>query len=518
MYRPARPLARIVLAIALAGPATAAVAAEESLLSFPVRHFVIEGNTLVDTAELQRRLAPLRGESRQVATLLEARRVIEAAYRHAGRPLVAVGLPREFGADGTIRLRILELTVGEVTVAGNERVPADEIRRRVPALREGESPAMDDIGRQLALAGDNPALGLQVDFAPRDDRTAQATLQVTERRPWQAALLADNSGTDATGKWRTGVSLSHGDLWGLGHSGCLSYVTSPAHPDRVHQFAGCYVWPLYASGDSLSFSGSYSDVDSGRIADVFDVSGRGSSLGARYQRHLMRSATVRHTVEGGLESRFYRNTVDFFGTNFGSDVATMPVSLGYQVAVRHDTHSLSAQATVLRNLPGGARNDRASYELSRSGADANWSAWRAGGRATTALPKGFTAGVQGETQYARQPLIAGEQFGLGGARSVRGLSERAVAGDRGWRTSFELGLPAAGAFGRVAAFFDVGATQRIDALPGESTGERVSSVGLAWRIAFGSFSASADWGLVRDGAGDAASGDQRIHVSAIWQI
>jgi len=36
-------------------------------------------------------------------------------------------------------------------------------------------------------------------------------------------------------------------------------------------------------------------------------------------------------------------------------------------------------------------------------------------------------------QYSDEPLIIGEQFGLGGVTSVRGFEERAVTGDRGFR-------------------------------------------------------------------------------------
>ena len=41
-------------------------------------------------------------------------------------------------------------------------------------------------------------------------------------------------------------------------------------------------------------------------------------------------------------------------------------------------------------------------------------------------------------QWSDEPLIPGEQFGIGGARSVRGYEEREASGDSGFFVSAEL--------------------------------------------------------------------------------
>ena len=81
---------------------------------------------------------------------------------------------------------------------------------------------------------------------------------------------------------------------------------------------------------------------------------------------------------------------------------------------------MGATAGYWRNLRYGTRNDDATYSASRAGAAADWDAWRAGVSLQQPLAGGWIAAFRAEGQYADEPLIPGEQFGLGGARTVRG--------------------------------------------------------------------------------------------------
>jgi hemolysin activation/secretion protein len=134
-------------------------------------------------------------------------------------------------------------------------------------------------------------------------------------------------------------------------------------------------------------------------------------------------------------------------------------------------------------------------------------------------------------QYTRDMLVAGEQFGLGGADSVRGFEERAIADDRGYRGTLELHTPDAGgrtgwpgARLRALAFYDWGGVRRIGAVPPHPEAQRVGSAGLGLRLSRGtSLALRMDYGWVLDaggapGAGGAAGtfrarGDGRLHAS-----
>jgi hemolysin activation/secretion protein len=53
----------------------------------------------------------------------------------------------------------------------------------------------------------------------------------------------------------------------------------------------------------------------------------------------------------------------------------------------------------------------------------------------------WTVTARADGQWASEPLISNEQFGIGGVASVRGYREGQVFGDTGWHTSVELKTP-----------------------------------------------------------------------------
>jgi hemolysin activation/secretion protein len=83
--------------------------------------------------------------------------------------------------------------------------------------------------------------------------------------------------------------------------------------------------------------------------------------------------------------------------------------------------------------------------------------------------------------------VPGEQFGAGGAASVRGFAEREVSNDSGASLNLELYTPnwcgqALGFQCRALAFYDTAGLRRNHALPGESKSQGIGSAGLGMRL------------------------------------
>lgn len=484
---------------------------------FPIRQFDIEGNTLVPAERLAAALAPYVGAD--AGALEQVRATVQQLYRNAGYEMVSVAMPSTIGADGIVRLTVHETRLGEVAVSGNRHFTAEGLRAALPALRERESPQFRRLARQLFLANDNPSRQVALAFSPGENGTANVEVKVADESPLKLALGADNTGTRATGRSRATLLATHANLWDAGHQAAASYTTSPEKPGQVRQFGLSYLVPLPSLGDRLQFSYTHSNTEVGRVADLFDVSGQGSTFGLRYHRVLHRTASERHGIDFGIDDKRYKNTIDFFGTNVGVDVDARPVSLGYQYAGQGAAGSVFANASFARNWSGGERNDDATYGASADGATASWSAWRAyldlrvGGGSNWSMRSAL------EGQYSNSVLISGEQFGLGGARSVRGFPERESSGDRGWRLSNEVISPLLAGQHRLLGFIDGGRTSRVKTLPGESAGDGLMSYGLGWRWSAGTTMYSAlDWARVVNGTPGTRSGHQAVHFSAVWRF
>src|SRR5262249_19362576 len=144
-------------------------------------------------------------------------------------------------------------------------------------------------------------------------------VKVNEQAQRRGTATLNNTGTRATGEWRAGFIWNDYNFLGRSHQLTASATTSD-RPDRVLVATLGYLIPLPSTGDSVSFGYAYSDVDSGRVADLFNIVGKGSLWNVRYSRNLLRSAESRHTLDFGYDERRYRDLIDFFGTNLGVDV------------------------------------------------------------------------------------------------------------------------------------------------------------------------------------------------------
>ncbi|HCN91316.1 MAG TPA: peptidase S37, partial [Oxalobacteraceae bacterium] len=160
------------------------------------------------------------------------------------------------------------------------------------------------------------------------------------------------------------------------------------------------------------------------------------------------------------------------------------------------------------------------FSRARSGASATYNILRYGANYDRVLRHDWRLRANFNGQATRDALVPGEQFGVGGASSVRGFNEREVASDSGFMGSLELYTPnlctaSSATQCRTLAFYDAANVSRNRTLPGEQVRTSIASVGLGLRVNVDkSFSVQMDYGQVIDGSDTRAKGDKRLHVKA----
>ena len=158
------------------------------------------------------------------------------------------------------------------------------------------------------------------------------------------------------------------------------------------------------------------------------------------------------------------------------------MSLRYQARGERQWGGASGYVEYALNVSG---SDSGSFALARAGATDDWNAWRLGFDANYTWGT-WVLSTRIRGQLTGDYLIAGEQFGLGGAASVRGLREREYAGERGYSATFEGIGPALVGGLRPVVFVDHGyAYQRAAPVPvaGVITGGQTASsagIGARW--------------------------------------
>jgi hemolysin activation/secretion protein len=491
--------------------------------SFTIRGFELTGDIPLTTDDTTRVLMPFIGPGRTITTLQNATAALEAEFKAKGFALHRVTLPpQEVGKN--VILNVVKFVIGKITLEGQSRLSDANIRASVPELYEGAAPNFNILAIQTTIANENP--GKQVQIALKESEEADkidAKIQVNESKPWNFAVSMSNTGSEATGQDRLALVGGHSNVFDMDQQFSGAYTTSIERIRDVKQLGLNYRIPLYRQGGVLTMSYTNSDVV-GSFGD-FTSTGAGQTFGLNYSHYLPPAGGRRSYLSLGLDKKIFNitqiNNVPVPGL---LERSSRPMTLGYNVRVESDTTVWGYNTNLAFNIPGGHGNDLAAYQsedplLSK----VNWTALRGGVNYATAFAGGWSLSSRSQFQYSPDALISGEQFGLGGASSVRGTSERPIAGDSGLFASMEVSTPPLAPGLRLSSFIDAGVLRNANRglSSNKPASDQLMSAGIGLRYAAGSFGATLDWGRVLKGSTASSPvgsdspqrGDQKIHLN-----
>lgn len=496
---------------------------------FDITNYNVEGDRMLGLEKIKAILAPFIGKDKDFGTVQEALDALEGAYHKMGYTTIQVMLPEQELELGVIRLVVIETRIGSIKIEGNKYFSESNIRRSIPLLQTGVIPNMHKISSSLKTANENPVkkVGMQLESSDRDNEV-NAVLKVMDEKPWKVSLMGDNTGNQSTGVWRSGVVLQHANLWDRDNVLSLQYMTSPEKADKVHILGFGYHIPLYSLRDSISLYAGYSDVDSGTIyagtADI-KVSGRGLSFGGKYNQNLARIGFYDHKLSYGADYRKYQSNTTILGTiPMDTNVVVHPVNIAYAGTFQMGGSEAAFNLSLIRNIPGGSEGNSEAFRKVRGNASANYTIFRYGANFRHLLPMDLIMRLVVNGQFTNDPLVPGEQFGLGGANSVRGFQEREVSDDIGNSGSIELYSPdflslmkIEGGQLRLLMFYDTGQVSKVNPLPGEESYSVISSAGMGLRLTWGkNFSLLTDYGYATELKGSRGVRNNRFHVAAVF--
>jgi len=480
--------------------------------------FAIDGPNPLGEAAAQATLAPHLGRPASVDVRYAAAASLKGALRDRGHGTWEV-VPAPAGSDGRVRLAVRRVDVGQVRIATTPHAGEAHVRASIPALRDDAPVDTALLGRQLLVAARNPSRTLDVQYRPSTvPGRVDADVSINSRSPWIAEGFADNAGNAATGRARLGAALTHANVFDRGHVVSVAGAVLPDAPDATTQSGIAWTMPVPQAAGEVTAHWARSAIGFGALPGIASFTGAGRVAGLRYrhQAGLRRDYSAGITL--GIEEK------DYAGGGLAPPVTARPLTVGYDGHWEGQWLGWNYGVALSRNLPGGSANDDATYALARPDARAGWTTLRAEGDITRILTYDLRLIVRARAQYARAPLIAGEQFAAGGAlaawggwpwggtATVRGFEERTVTGDRGAVASVEFwSRRLVGHDLRVGAFVDLGYVSRERVASGQPASDTVASAGLAarWRLDR-RIQVRADLAHVVDGTADRARGSHRF--------
>ena len=503
--RSAVAVATALLGAILAG--TSPAIAQEATLHFDILEYVVEGDTLLGSAAIERAVYEFLGPQRTAADAENARKALEKAYQDAGYLSVTVLLPPQQvgGAGGEVRLQVVQAPVDQLRITGARYHLPSQVKDAMPSLAPGNVPNFNEMQQELGrLARDSADREVTpILSAGETPGTMAVELKVQDTLPLHGSVEVNDKQSQNTAAGRLEAALSYDNLFQQGHSFGVNWFYSPRRPSEANILSYNYNLPLGGGGDRLYLLFTHSDSNTPTPLGGATVS-RGDTGRLRWRDELPTREGIAHGLSYGLTLKHLRDAnVEVAGVTTPSPDLRYPTfQFGYDLnldgGIAGRQSSLQAELSV--SLPGLSRryvdcsgSVREQFDCKRvtGGVDVP-GASRPGFQILTLTlshrePLGqWLLSGRLQAQLTDVPLVPAEQVVYGGRDSVRGYYEGEQAGDAGVALRLELSPPAWAPFERTTLqpllFADGAALHRYHVLAGDKASTKLASVGLGLRL------------------------------------
>jgi len=459
---------------------------------FFVKGYRIEGSTVFSEQELQAAVAPWAGRVIHSEDLVAVRNALTQLYIDHGYVNSGAVLPDQDLEGGIVELRIIEGSLDEIRISGNQQFRDRYLRSRIGL---GVTKPLDvrKLERRIQILQQDPRIRRVTARLAPGEQLGEAILylDVEEASRFQADLRFSNYEPPSIGALAGQVEGAVESPTGWGDTLRARFTVSGG----LQRYQGHYEIPVSPWDTLLSLDGLYAEAKI--VESPFDVPDIESTfqsykIGVRHPVYT----SPRTRVELGLTGDWRRTKTMVEGESF-----SFPGS-GAQDG--------KATAVVLRFLVDWLRRDQKQVFAARSqlswgidapgvtinpGDDPNLPSWLPDGRFLAWLlqlqwarrfgPWGIEAIVRGDLQLASAPLLTMEQFAVGGYATVRGYRQNQRVQDQGVVGSVEVRVPIwrhpeRWGVVQLAPFVDVGHTWNHPDRP-ESLAKTLVGVGVGLR-------------------------------------
>lgn len=429
-----------------------------------VVRFLIRGNTVISTEEIQAALSEFLNRPFTAADLSAAESKVGELYAERGYLTAVAILKLDDNQDksvdaATMTLTVLEGKLEDVQVSGTKWLNR-YVRQRLKAAPDGVI-NQDALQESLIFLLNDPRIESITTTLTRGSETGLNTLKadVTPADPVDLILGLNNHRSPFVGTFERQLQFSHLNVFGLGDSFILGYRNT----DSSNAINVGYSVPLNSNDGTLSFE--YQFVTSSireEPFDVLDLEGRSDVFRLSYRQPILRNANNRRIEELALGG-----TISHENSSLRSDLVPFGISRGSEPSGRTRISALRFFQEYSRVSRTSVLGLRSQFNLgvdiaatdNATAPDGEFFSWQGGLSWSKNLPHGLKFIASGSLQFSDRPLLPSEQISFGGQSTVRGFRQNLLLFDNGLGASIALEIPAyQGKVGEfyVYPFFDVG--------------------------------------------------------------
>lgn len=425
-------------------------------------------------------------------------------YRNDGFVLSRAVVPaQEIDEGGRVTLQVVEGFVDQVVFEGDEDRPG--LHRAFGEAITGKRPIrVSDLERYLLLIADQPGITVTSILRPSEKKTGAADLIVKlEREDWNNFATLDNRGTRYVGPVQATVGTRLNSFFGLGEQTFIRAISTPIFPNELMAFDVNTSFLLDEEGTTVATIANFARAHPGwilRTPTDLDINSTAVTMGLLFGRPIIRSRVQNLRATLAFVANDYKTTSGLAGavTEDGAEgdslllrdkIRSVRVGLVYEtvdtwrganaagVQFSHGLDILGATKSGTDKLSRAAgRSDYSKITFEASRLQSLGGPW--------ALLTGFTS------QIAFTPLLASEQFGLGGSNYLRAYDPSDIVGDQGVGAKFELQYSQSPKLSylndyQLYTYFDVGGVWNKVTQEGDKTPDSAISIGFGSRFSIG---------------------------------
>jgi len=420
-----------------------------------VLEYQVEGNTLLQTIDVERAVMSHLGESRTVDDVEAARKELEKAYHDRGYKTVVVNIPQQAIGSGVVRLRVIEAAVGKLHIEGSRYHSLAVIRDTLQELNEDSVPDFNEVQKEINEV--NHSQDLKVTPVLKASETpgkVDVDLRVKDELPVHATVEANNRYSSNTAKTRLVGELEYDNLFQRSQSLSVQYQVAPSNPSNAEVFSASYVIPTQEHGIWALYA-VHSNSNIAAVGDV-NVIGKGNIFGARLINSLPSSLPgFYHSFTAGLDYKDLKQNIALadgagtiaspasypsFTAQYSATLAGNPRDGKWIAATTGGRNATIFESSITFTIRG-LGTDRTQFADKRAGASPSFFIFHPSLERQQVLPWSWSLIGKVDGQLSSGPLLNNEQYSAGGADSVRGYTEAERLGDNGIRGSLELRTP-----------------------------------------------------------------------------
>ena len=420
----------------------------ESNAEFEVQEFQLEGNTVLEPAEVEAIVKEYRDRPITFADLLELETKLTRLYAENGYINSGVVIPSQNVSRGTITIQAIEGRIEDINVNVNGRLNEGYVRSRLQ--RGTQTPLnIEQLQEALQLLQLNPlidSLNAELSVGLSRDRWS-LDVDVNQAEAFDPVVFANNYRTPSVGSFQRGLELNHNNVLGYGDRASLIYKNTAGSND----FDASYSIPFNAMDGTVGLRYRYvdSEIVEENIQDAnIDIESQTDEIELTIRQPLLLTASSESTQEFALGLELSRQSNEILlddefveGLSPGADengetkISAVRFFQDWTRRTRQDVLAARSQLSLGVDAFDATVND--------SEPDAEFFAWRGQVQWLRQLSSSSNINLllRSDLQLSSDELVPLERFSLGGVESVRGYRQDALLGDNGLFASAEVRIP-----------------------------------------------------------------------------